>query len=149
MKNLPPKERVSLLKLSKERGEWAELQFLSRATSRGFTVSKPWGDTAKYDFVVERSGALHRVQVKSTYRRVRGSKAYLCNIVHGGARTQRAYTTEEADFFALFVIPEDAWYILPLDQVRRARWALFLNPRDRRNLYFPYLEAWHLLRESR
>jgi PD-(D/E)XK endonuclease len=48
-----------------KRGEWAELLFMARAAERGLCVSKPWGDTSHYDFVVESEAArLLRVQVK-------------------------------------------------------------------------------------
>ena len=50
----------------KKRGEWVELQFVARAAHHGLTVSKPWGDTARYDFIVEHGGRFQRVQVKST-----------------------------------------------------------------------------------
>ena len=37
----------------KRRGEWVELQFMARAHAHGLIVSKPWGDSARYDFIVE------------------------------------------------------------------------------------------------
>ena len=147
MKNLLRVSKKSLLQISKQRGEWAELQFMARASQHGLIVSKPWGDSARYDFIVDSRGLVRRVQVKSTYRRVNNSRAYLCNIVCGLGR-QRPYRIDEIDFFALLVIPEDVWYIVPIEDIRRARWAVFLNPADPRNLYAPYLEAWHLLRRA-
>jgi hypothetical protein len=53
------------IKESKMRGEWAELRFMARAAEHGLRVTKPWGDSAKYDFAVERQGRFLRVQVKS------------------------------------------------------------------------------------
>src|SRR5437868_14080986 len=50
----------------KKRGGWVELQFMARAAHHGLTISKPWGDTARYDFIVEHGGRFQRVQVKST-----------------------------------------------------------------------------------
>src|SRR5206468_9494879 len=49
----------------KPQGEMAELCFLCRATTLGLTVSKPYGDSARYDFVVDAGAGLLRVQVKS------------------------------------------------------------------------------------
>ena len=129
----------------KQRGEWAELQFMARSSQHGLIVSKPWGDSAKYDFIVDSGGIVNRVQVKSTYCRAPNkSGSYVCNIVCG-LKCQRPYNSGEIDFFALLVIPEDAWYIIPFAEPRRARRSVSLNPRDPGNLYAPYLEAWHLL----
>ena len=139
----------------KKRGEWVELQFMARAAAHGLTVSKPWGDTARYDFIVEHRGLFRRVQVKSTTQFLAPRRnrvgAYMCNTVsrppqrkHNG----RSYTTKEIDFFAFYVIPEDLWYIVPVANVRCARYAVSLNPHRPDNKYFRYLEAWHLLKQS-
>lgn len=141
---------MPLIKHPKRRGEWVELQFMARAASHGLIVSKPWGDSARYDFIVEHRGRFLRVQVKSTLQRAqRGRGAYLCNTVSRNLREVRgrSYTRNQIDFFAFYVIPEDIWYIVPMADVRRARYAVFLNPHEPRNRYFPYMEAWHLLRK--
>ena len=52
----------------KLQGEWAETRFLSEALRRGLQVAKPYGDSARYDFIVDSSGHLSRVQVKSVSR---------------------------------------------------------------------------------
>jgi hypothetical protein len=46
----------------KRRGEAAEAAFLARATHLGFTVLIPWGDSNRYDSVVELNHGLLRVQ---------------------------------------------------------------------------------------
>lgn len=138
-----------MIKHPKRRGEWVELQFMARAAHHGLTVSKPWGDSARYDFIVEHRGRFFRIQVKSTMQMIKG--AYLCNTVsrppqRKGAR--RSYSARDIDFFAFFIIPEDVWYLVPISELRRARYAVYLNPHRPDNKYFPYLEAWHLLRSS-
>ena len=37
----------------KRRGEWVELIFMMRAAELEFNVSKPWGDSSRYDVSVE------------------------------------------------------------------------------------------------
>src|SRR5438876_2244079 len=54
------------IKDHKQRGEWAELRFMARAAEHGLSVSKPWGDSQRYDVTVEHNGRFLRVQVKST-----------------------------------------------------------------------------------
>ena len=41
------------LKTPKERGEWAELYFMMMAAGLGMKVSKPFGDSGRYDVGVE------------------------------------------------------------------------------------------------
>jgi hypothetical protein len=84
----PPPTPGSLIKNSKLRGEWAELRFMTRAAERGLMISKPWGDSARYDLMIEHHGRVLRIQVKSTMRIVRG--CYRCHLptpnCHAGGR---------------------------------------------------------------
>jgi hypothetical protein len=136
---------MPLIRHPKRRGEWVELQFMTRAASHGLTVSKPWGDSARYDFIVDHRGRLSRVQVKSTTFNNGGF--YMCNTVSRAPhRPPESYSPEQIDFFAAFIIPEDIWYIVPAEIIRTTRFAASLHPQRRDNKYFRYMEAWHLLR---
>lgn len=136
-------------KRDKERGEWVEMQFMARAAAQGMIVSRPWGDSARYDFAVDCQGHFQRVQVKSTSAK-HPSGYYVCKITRGGVRLRkgRKYTPEQIDYFACYVIPEEAWYIIPVRKVVRIKAAIHLSPRHPRNRFFPYLEAWHLLKKG-
>jgi len=138
---MPPK-----IHAPKRRGEWVELQFMARATGKGFTVSKPWGDSARYDFAVEHNGRFHRVQVKSTSFKPYG--AYMCNATsRSPSGATYTYKRTQIDFFAFYIIPEDLWYIVPVAAMQRTKFAATLNPRQSCNRYFRYLEAWDLMRK--
>jgi hypothetical protein len=92
---------------AKQFGEWAELCFMARAEERGLNVSKPHGDSASYDVGVEQNGRFLRI-VRSQHRR---------------------YGPGKLDFFAVYLIPIDLWYIIPfavMDDVR----TLSLTPRS-------------------
>jgi len=81
----------SLIRNPKKRGEWVELKFMVKAAEYGLGVSKPWGDSSRYDFGVEGGGGLVRVQVKSTMCRDKGSYGARCvRICTWGTRTRRA-----------------------------------------------------------
>jgi PD-(D/E)XK nuclease superfamily protein len=54
----------------KSRGEAAEAAFLAKAASLGFGVAKPWGDSERYDFIIDSGHNFWRVQVKSTGRSI-------------------------------------------------------------------------------
>lgn len=51
----------------KRRGEIGEAAFLAKASSMRFGVAKPWGDSDRYDFIVDVLGRLLRVQIKSAH----------------------------------------------------------------------------------
>jgi len=89
------------IKHPKRRGEWAELRFMTRAAEEGLQVSKPYGEMARYDFIVEHGARCARVQVKSTMFKDRGG--YSCSV--RGCRGP--YEGDPFDFLAAYLIPED------------------------------------------
>jgi len=106
----------------KRRGEWAELRFLERAAEQGLCVSKPWGETLSYDVVVEASGRLLRVQVKSTWSMNHG--AYVLGI----RNSRGAYPPGAFEVVAGYLIPLDVWYLLPECKVQ-GKATILLYPR--------------------
>jgi len=125
----------------KEKGEWAELCFMARAVERGLCVSRPHGDSASYDVGVDSEGIFSRIQVKSTSFCREGS--YTCNII-GPKRTK--YQAGKLDFFAVYLVPIDLWYIVPFAVVE-GNLSLNLTPRGGHK-YEQYIEAWNLLRRG-
>ena len=122
---------------TKEQGEWAELCFMARARGIGMRVLKPWGDSESYDVGIEREGRLLRVQVKSsTY--VRGH-TYTCNLVGPG---HRMYPEGVVDFFAVYLVQVDRWYILPYVAVKGTKGSVQFSPGRAGHKYEEYLEGW-------
>jgi hypothetical protein len=124
----------------KEKGEWAELRFMTRAAEHGLRVTKPWGDSSRYDFAVEHHGRFQRVQVKATSFKNRDH--YSCHMRGGG----KPYREDEIDFVAVYVIPMDLWYIIPIKVAARCTWMIILSPHMKKSKHGVYKEAWHLLR---
>jgi hypothetical protein len=102
---------------------------------------QPWGDSARYNFAIDYNGQFLRVQVKSTIARF--CDGYVCSFK--SSRNQH-YKLAEVDFFAVYVIPEDVWYILPAKIGSVLRGHFLLAPRRKGQKYERYIEAWHLLR---
>ncbi len=75
------------------------------------TVSKPLGESAAYDFVVESRGKLSRVQVRSVA--VERAGTYRVSAAKGGGE-KRGYTEDEIDVLAAYVIPCETWYLIPV-----------------------------------
>jgi len=135
------KRKAKIIKDPKARGEWVESVFMARAGELGLAVSKPWGDSRSYDFVVGCPGHFVGVQVKSTIAEMGGG--YGCTV----KRNNKAYSRGSFDFVAAYVIPEDAWYIVPVDKFA-GRVTLILCSNSGEAKYEEYREAWHLLREA-
>ena len=125
----------------KLRGEWAELCFMTRAAEHGLQVTKPWGETARYDFAVEYEGRFVRVQVKSTMFVDRGG--YSCSV----RGRSGPYEGDPFDVVAAYLIPEDVWYIIPAGKIR-GQGSIALYPHLKNGKYARYKEAWHLLRQG-
>jgi PD-(D/E)XK endonuclease len=126
----------------KRRGEAAEAAFLGRATHLGFSVLIPWGDSNRYDSVVELDRGFLRVQVKSATR----CAETRYRVKTTGANGQ-VYTSKEIDFFVAYVVPENLWYIIPIQAVG-SRKAIRFYPTTRRPsraMYEKYRESWCLL----
>lgn len=146
---------------TKRRGEISELAFALAAARQGFGISRPYGDSERYDIILDcpkddpchpdpsRGQArprLIRVQVKATTQLQYGLyRANTHRRINGRAVP---YTLAEIDFFAAYVIPEDSWFIFPLTHILGST-AVTLSPKRRRKPHVNdlYREAWHLLRQ--
>ena len=128
----------------KTQGELAELAFLYRAASLGLVVSKPYGDTAPYDFIVGCRRRLTRIQVKSVAHNWRNGY----RTTAGTGCAKRPYTKDDMDILALYIIPMDTWYLIPVEAftpVKTIRCCPHLPNSNGR--FERFREAWHLLGE--
>jgi len=130
----------------KARGEWAELYFMMLAAGQGMKVSKPFGESGKYDVGVENQKRVLRVQVKSAAYAQR-ENGYCFNLL-GPDPDHPKYPPGSIDFFAILLIPADVWYIVPLEVIAAASRSAHFSPSGLRHKYGEYWEAWHLLRET-
>jgi hypothetical protein len=129
----------------KDRGQWAESVFTARAAENGLPVSRPFGDTRGFDCVVGNPGKFVAVQVKSTVAKLENGKGYICSV----CSSHKAYQVGSFDFLAAYVVPEDAWYIIPAKLIPGQRKSISLCTTDSgEGRYEQYREAWHLLREA-
>jgi hypothetical protein len=126
----------------KRRGEAAEAAFLARATHLGFSVCLPWGDSERYDSVVDLGHGFLRIQLKSATR-YRETRYRVKTTGASGA----VYTPAEIDFFVAYIVPEDIWYVIPIQAIGKRKGVRFY-PHARhksRGDFEKYREAWCLL----
>jgi len=139
--------RTNLKKDTKRLGEMAEAAFLSKATTLGFGVSKPWGDSERYDFIVDVKSRIFRVQVKSAHSVSKCSGGGY-HIDGGRTRYRDSYTSDEIDMLVAYIVPEDVWYIFP-PAAFGTMGGINISTRGKRTTKFePYREAWHIFQET-
>ena len=131
---------------TKRIGELAEAAFLHKALRLGFRVTKPWGDSERYDFVLNSGTRLWRVQIKCTaVERAGGYHIQPIHFVYGKSKV--VYTGEEIDVLAAHVVPLDVWYVVPVGALA-AGMSLRLYPNDgcKAARFEKYREGWDLFR---
>jgi len=130
----------------KRRGEIAEAAFMAKVAALGFSVAKTWGDSDRYDFIVDAGGTLRRVQVKSAHRA--GQDGGYSMRLH--SHSLSPYRGDEIDALVAYVVPEDAWYVFPADVFEKLRsMKLFPGSQKKRSKFEDYREAWEMLRRRR
>ena len=137
------KRKPRLIQDKKKRGEWAESVFLARASEEGLAASKPWGDSRSYDCVVGRPGKFVAVQVKCTIAKLENGAGYICST----CSSHKPYRKGSFDYLAAYVIPEDAWYIIPGREIFGLK-SISLGTVGAEAKYEHYREAWSLLRKA-
>jgi len=136
---------------TKRADELSESAFLHKALKMGLKVSKPFGDSERYDFIVDNGRKRWRVQVRSTQTvsRWKWYSVASCYKINrgGGAPTEHLpYTEGEIDFLAVQVVPEDTWYLLPVAALRgRRRLNLYSKDHREPGPEANYREAWEPL----
>jgi hypothetical protein len=130
------KRKPRIIKDPKARGEWVESVFVARAGEHGLAVSKPWGDSSSYDFVVRHPTHFASAQVKSTM--VKSGGGYACAV----RKQNKAYARGSFNFVAADVVPEEVWYIIPAGKLVGKK-SVGLCSTSNQAKYEQYREAWH------
>jgi len=130
---------------SKWAGEQAEAAFFNKAISLGLNVAQPWGESERYDFIVDSGSRLLRVQVKSTQYQ------YKCNrfrVTPGAGGV--LYTDKDIDFLAVYIVPLDLWYVIPVNAfANRTTLCFYPRTENSRGSFEKYREAWWRLMSRR
>ena len=123
----------------KYQGDSAELRFMLLNHLLGYTVAKPFGDNAKYDLIVQINNKLERIQVKSTQSKDTsiGTDCYRCAVC-SGASVKRMYSDKDIDYVAIYVIPVDAWYKIPVNEIKTKSIRLYPHRKSKRNFFEKY-----------
>lgn len=140
----PKPDQPEHRKNTKITGERSEAAFLARAIDMGFGIAKPWGDSRRYDFILDNGECLHRIQVKCT-ECIR-ARAYETRATYTTGKGRAVYTKKDIDFIAAHVVPLDLWYIIPVEVCTPQPMLRFYPHRQAKIMRLePYREAWKLI----
>jgi hypothetical protein len=133
----------------KRMGELSELDFLRKTMGMGMIVSKPWGDSYRYDFVVDTGGKLWRAQVRSTEHRfgVRGYQVHASVYV---GRKIVGLTEKDIDVLVGYIVSRDIWYVVPVRAfVPRKNLWFYPDGSKKGAMFEKYREAWWVITGKR
>jgi len=135
-------------KNTKRTGEFSEAAFLLKATSLGFRVAKPWGDSERYDFILacpaqDVPDFFWRVQIKCT--EIVRARGYEVRAAYSLGKGRATYTPGDIDFLIAHIVPRDIWYVVPVEACMPSPMLRFYPDGARRARFEQYREAWHLL----
>jgi hypothetical protein len=78
----------------------------------GIKGDQAWGDSERYDFVLDSGRRLWRVQIKCTaVERAGGYHIQPIHFVYG--KNKVVYTADDIDVLAAHAVPLDVWYVVP------------------------------------
>lgn len=118
-------------------GDIAELKFMVLMREMGYTVCKPMSHHSRYDFIIDMDDNMKRVQVKCTnYKTKSASTSYVCHSYT--QRKKRRYLASEIDFIAIYIPPHDAWYMIPMADVKSEDINLYPHKPDSKGQYEKY-----------
>jgi len=122
-------------------GLYAGSIFCAKAVKRNLRVANPLVDVYGYDFLIEANGNFHKVQVKCNgVGEVNGSYHFSTSY---GCKNKKQYSANEIDYFALYLLDIDLFYIIPVFIIKTK--TIRIRPNNYNCKFTGYREAWYLL----
>ena len=90
-------------KQPKVTGEISEVNVLAQLTTLGFVCSKPYGDNAPYDLIVDTGDKLVKLQIKTVLRGKRALRmSFMRSRINTKGSYRKPYAKSDVDFFAAY-----------------------------------------------
>ncbi|MDQ3933794.1 MAG: group I intron-associated PD-(D/E)XK endonuclease [Actinomycetota bacterium] len=115
----------------KTKGDTAEMMVAADLLKRGYKIAFPYGEDWDYDLIVDRQGALERVQVKYTESRD-GVILVRCrshSLTNGKVRRVKHYTERMIDWLAVYDRITERCYYVPAAMLGNGRSIMHLRLR--------------------
>ena len=113
---------------SKDIGNLTEMKTMLFFIEKGIVVSKPFGDNARYDLIVDINHKLYRIQCKHG-RLENGCIAADASSYSKGTTHKKEDYVGEADLFAVYADFTDKLYLIPItEETPTSKLALRIYP---------------------
>ena len=134
--------------MSKHIGDIGELEFILGSKKRGHTVLLPYSSICPYDIMIDTGDRLLKIQVKTcnvnhTKRGEPLAHTYKATMAKGN-RSKIHYAAEEVDFFAVYILPEHIFYIVPFHEITAISNRFYPNKESHK--FSKYRENWDQLK---
>lgn len=122
------------MKNSKEVGNLTELQCITGLYELGCNISIPFGNSQKYDLIIEYNNILYKVQVKHSKDHEGTHFSFKTRWQGHNTQgyTQTSYTKKDIDFFATYYKGEV--YLIPVEECSGAEKTLRIVPPKNRQI---------------
>jgi len=125
-------------------GDIAEIAFMLRAKQNGLTVLQPYSAITPYDLIIDNGKKLIKIQVKSTNTNVKKNPNGYKAIIGRGKSSKTKYQKKDVDFFAIYIVRTNSFYIIPFNAVKTVTLNLYIDKGNHK--FSKYLENWNLLK---
>lgn len=119
---------------SKQKGNVTELKIMLAFIEKGYSVSIPYGDCDRYDFVVDINGRFYRIQCKTSRTEDDGASIRFCcrsTYRREGHIAHHNYSENEIDFFATFW--DNKVYLVSVNECHSDKKLRILPPKNGTN----------------
>lgn len=116
---------------TKATGAQTELECITYLHKLGCDISIPWGDNARYDFVLDVNHKLYKIQCKTSRKAKDDVYKFNCRSTQVNSKGNRAvyYTKEDVDFFCTYI--NGSCYLIPFGETnKREKVMRFVKPKN-------------------
>ena len=114
---------------SKQKGNLTELQCITAFYKLGYSVSIPYGENSRYDFIADVNGELLKIQVKtSRVKKENEAIIFTCRSTNVNTKgtVYHRYNKEQIDYFATFW--NEKCYLVPVEECSVEKTLRFCYP---------------------
>ena len=131
---------------SKQKGNLTELQCLTAFIQQGCTVSIPYGDCARYDFLVDIDGIIIKVQCKTSHMsNTQDGIVFSCRSTEPASLSgtkNRRYSKEQIDYFCTYWYNQ--CYLIPVEECSVEKKLRFIPPKNGQKVGISFAEDYKL-----
>ena len=131
---------------TKRIGNLTELQCITRFYELGFSISIPYGDSEKYDFILDMNGNLYKIQCKhaNVHKDEFGVVDYISidttwqtGYTRGANFKYHSYTKKDIDYFVTYYDGKN--YLIPVEECNTQKILRILPPKNNQSKGITYL----------